>query len=113
MNMKKYSSACCSRLCSRKALLVTVIAGFSAIFACTSALYIPSESNLNGEATLSELMLGRELYIHNCGGCHTLYLPGAYTPEEWQYWMRQMESKVTLDSASQAKILKYVSRRNP
>jgi len=112
MNMKKYSSACFSRLCSSKSLLVVVIAGFAAVFSCTSALYFPSESGLNGEATLSELKEGRKLYIRNCGGCHTLYLPGAYKPEEWQYWMRQMESRVKLDSTEKELILKYVNGGN-
>lgn len=88
---------------------MAVIAGFAAVFSCTSALYIPSESNLNGEATLPELKEGRKLYIRNCGGCHTLYLPGAYTPEEWNYWMQQMESRVKLDSMEKELILKYVN----
>jgi mono/diheme cytochrome c family protein len=91
---------------------VVVIAGFAAVFSCTSALYFPSESGLNGEATLSELKEGRKLYIRNCGGCHTLYLPGAYKPEEWQYWMRQMESRVKLDSTEKELILKYVNGGN-
>ncbi|MDP1622207.1 MAG: hypothetical protein Q8M08_07695 [Bacteroidales bacterium] len=107
--MKKYSSDYCSRICSKKTIIIVCLIGFTVAFSCTSALYIPSVNHVTPHASLSELQSGRKQYIRKCAGCHTLYLPEKYSKEQWVYWVDKMDSKVKMDSIEKDEILKYVN----
>lgn len=108
MNLKKYSPGCSFRICSDKPFLVALLICLSFVFACTSALYIPSAIHVTPDAGMSELKEGRGSYIRQCGSCHTLYLPEKYNKQEWKYWVDKMEVKVTMDSLEKEQILKYL-----
>jgi len=81
-----------------------------AVFSCSSQLYIPDAKQATELASLSELQLGRKLYVSKCGGCHALILPEKYNREQWQYWMIKMDPKVKMSDTEKEIILKYVSR---
>jgi len=80
------------------------------IAACSSALYIPSESEVTSKANLEELNDGRALYINKCGGCHTLVLPEKYSDKDWSIWVDKMEVKANITSSEKEKILKYLTK---
>lgn len=81
-----------------------------AVFSCSSQLYMPEAKQATELASLSELQLGRKLYVSKCGGCHALILPEKYNSEQWQYWVAKMESKVKMNDHEKETILKYVSK---
>jgi len=82
----------------------------TAIFSCSSQLYMPEAKQATELASLSELQQGRKLYISKCSGCHALFLPEKYNYEQWQYWMIKMEPKVKMNDHEKEIILKYVSK---
>lgn len=108
--MKKFSSGCCSRICSKQKITVLLLIVFSAAISCTSALYIPVSDQETTTASLTELQAGRKLYVHKCGGCHTLFLPEKYTKQEWQVWVSEMAPKVAMDSTEERLVLKYLTK---
>ena len=110
MNSKKYSSDCSSRICFNKAALVACLVGLTAFFSCTPALYKPSAKEVSSTSSLYELKTGRNIYVHKCASCHTLYLPEKYTKIEWQHWLNKMSQKVYLDSIEKERVLKYLGK---
>ncbi len=78
----------------------------------TSGLYIPTSSDATANATLQELEQGRALYIDNCGACHSLFSPDAYTPVQWTGIMNSMAPKTTMSAAEISLVTKYVTRGN-
>ncbi len=76
----------------------------------TSQLYVPTESNVTANATLDELQQGRELFINNCGACHSLYIPESYAPSEWKNILNQMGPKTSMSAAEIELVLKYVCK---
>lgn len=43
------------------------------------------------QTTLESLKEGRSRYVMKCDGCHSLYRPGKYVPEDWGYWVDSMQ----------------------
>jgi len=108
--MKKCSSGCFSPTCFSKATIILFITGFSVIFSCTSALYLPTVSHETPTASLSQLQEGRKLYVKKCGNCHTLYLPEKYSKKEWQHWLDEMQEKAVIDTLQKQQILLYLTK---
>jgi hypothetical protein len=110
--MKKFSSDCFSPTCSKQVITLLVFIVFAAAISCTSALYIPVAGQETVTASLTELLAGRKLYAHKCGGCHTLFLPEKYTKQEWHLWVSEMAPKVAMDSIEKDQVLKYLTKGN-
>jgi mono/diheme cytochrome c family protein len=81
-----------------------------AFTACSTKLYVPSDSNVNKRqsATLAELQKGHELYKSNCGNCHKIAKPGEYSADQWTKILEKMGPKAKLNQAQVALVYKYV-----
>ena len=78
----------------------------------TSGLYVPTSTDATANATLQDLQQGRTLYIDNCGSCHSLFSPDAYTPAQWGNIMNSMAPKTTMSASEILLVTKYVTRGN-
>lgn len=79
------------------------------IWACGSALYIPTSETVNDTASLTELQEGRKLYINHCGSCHNLYKPQSYTREKWTHQMLEMKVEAKISDEQAVLILNYLT----
>jgi hypothetical protein len=79
----------------------------------TSALYIPTSSDVTTYASLAELQQGRELYINYCSSCHDLYSPDQFTVVQWKSNLNSMTPKTSLNSSDISLVTKYVTRGKP
>ena len=93
-------------LSSRRILLIAVL-GLTPL-ACNPALYVPTEADVQPEASLSVLTQGRRSYAEKCGSCHRLRLPESLTEQEWRTAIERMRSRAKLDSSEESVILKYL-----
>ena len=82
------------------------------IFACSPGLYIPTitDSQHTGISTDS-LKMGRNLYIDNCGSCHSLYKPELYSKKELEKILPTMKRKAKCNTNDMALITKYLYAR--
>ena len=108
--MKKSRLDYYSHIFSKKTISVVYIVVFAVAISCTSALYIPSARQETSTTSLSELKLGRKLYIQKCGSCHTLFLPEKYTKQEWNHWLDEMEPLVSMNTSEKERIFKYLTK---
>ncbi|MCX6272368.1 MAG: hypothetical protein NTU44_14370 [Bacteroidetes bacterium] len=76
----------------------------------TNSLYTPTLADTTATATLAELQQGRQLYIDNCGKCHTLYNPDSYSATQWKAFISNMAPKTNLTSSEITLVSKYVCR---
>jgi hypothetical protein len=76
----------------------------------TSALYVPTSSDVTANATLQELTQGRELYINNCGSCHNLVSPDVYSTSQWKNIISSMAPRTSMSSAQVQLVTKYVCK---
>ncbi len=109
--MKRYSSAFFSPMFSSRfiASSVTVLL-IVLVFACGTALYMPTVNQETSNASLKDLKDGRAAYINKCGGCHTLIVPEKYTEKDWSLWVDRMEAKASITPAEKEAIVKYLSK---
>lgn len=91
---------------------------FGVLAACTKnsdsldsgSLYIPASSDTTAYASLADLQQGRDLYINNCGRCHSLYSPDSYSVSTWKGIISQMAGRTSMTSAQVTLVTKYVCR---
>ncbi len=76
----------------------------------TDSMYVPASADVTASATLSDLQNGRTLYINNCAGCHSLYIPESYTPSQWSSILPNMTPKTSLTASEVALVKKYVTK---
>ncbi|MEI6680097.1 MAG: hypothetical protein WCL21_15895 [Mariniphaga sp.] len=83
-----------------------------AIIACSPALYMPTfaDSQKAGVST-DTLVLGRNLYVNNCGSCHSLYQPAKLSQSEWAKVMPVMQKKAKCNNQETSIIAKYLNAR--
>lgn len=83
------------------------------IIACSQVLYIPTlaDSQRTGVST-DTLVLGRNLYVNNCGSCHNLYQPERFTKKEWEKVMPVMQKKAKCNNQEISIIMKYLKARS-
>lgn len=60
------------------------------------------------ETSVAGLVEGRRLYIDRCSGCHTLYRPAAYRPEQWAAMVEEMTERARLDRGQVDAIVRYL-----
>jgi len=80
------------------------------LFACKSALYIPSKENVGEYVNLETLKKGRTLYVNNCSSCHALYLPEKYSKKEWIKWVDNMAPKAKITDHEKELIQTYLTK---
>ena len=72
-------------------------------------LYKPSLADAQRSGISSDtLMLGRKLYVNNCGSCHSLYMPGQYSEKEWIKTIPEMQMKAKISNQQTLTILNYL-----
>ena len=76
----------------------------------TASLYIPTAADATSSATLQELLLGRDLYIGNCGACHALVSPDARTAASWKAIIPTMAPRTSMNTTQVSLVTKYVCR---
>lgn len=109
--MKKYNSAFFSPMFSRRFTASFIVVFLIAhVFACGTALYIPSVNQETSDVSLKDLNDGRTAYINKCGGCHTLFVPEKYTKNDWSLWVDRMEAKANITPTEKEVIVKYLSK---
>ncbi len=72
---------------------------------CSPALYKPAHSDETNDVTYSQLLEGRNIYVHKCGSCHSLRLPDKHTEQEWGYYLNKMQSRAKI-SDEEKKLIK-------
>jgi mono/diheme cytochrome c family protein len=81
----------------------------SALAACKSPLYVPTEDNAKkANAPLSKLTEGRTVYTSKCGSCHKLYNPTEFNAKRWNRYVEKMAPKAKLTAEEKDKVLAYV-----
>jgi mono/diheme cytochrome c family protein len=90
------------------AIIITVL-----IYKCSTALYIPTsvESQKSG-ISLDTLLVGREMYVNNCGSCHTLFVPEQYTKSKWRVHLDSMQIRSGINDQQKEVILKYLELKS-
>lgn len=91
------------------------IIGLLAIVGCAAPLIKPTQSdvdraNKKWEGTnLAALERGRLVYSENCGKCHKLYAPKAFSTKKWEHELAMMKQNVPLVSNDDYKLVeRYV-----
>jgi hypothetical protein len=92
---------------SSKYIIAITLCGL--VWACSSALYVPSPEMYSDRETLSELHEGRRVYIASCGSCHNLYKPQSFSNEEWAHQVDEMKDEAKINDAQASLILKYLT----
>jgi hypothetical protein len=78
----------------------------------SSSLYSPTAANVTAKATLTELQQGRTLFINNCGNCHGLYSPDAFSVAQWKSVLGIMAPRTAMNTSQVLLVTKYVCRGN-
>ncbi len=75
---------------------------FSATSGCAGHLPHPTDADgvkaarLWPGTTRTDLEYGRQLYVDNCSGCHSLHPPAAVLPEQWPGKVGEMKARAKL-----------------
>ena len=69
---------------------------------------IESFKMIDPSITIESVRDARELYILKCSGCHSLYLPASYRPEEWPKILEEMTMKAKTSVKENEKILSFL-----
>ncbi len=75
---------------------------------CAPALYVPDPRDATPEASLQELVKGREIYTERCARCHSLYLPDRFSTAQWKAALDRMQPRARIDSTEKELILKMI-----
>lgn len=59
-------------------------------------------------ADVASLERGRALYVKDCSGCHTLYLPQSRKASDWPAIVAEMAEEAGLDDADLDPIVEYL-----
>jgi len=80
------------------------------IIACSPGLYIPTSTDSQKTGiSVDTLVMGRNLYVTNCGSCHNLYKGEHFTKSEWARVMPVMQKKAKINNEQRTMIVKYLS----
>lgn len=77
--------------------------------AYSQQLYKPTAADAQRTGIpVDTLVMGRKLYVNNCGSCHSLYMPRRYTEKEWTKNVSEMQKRTKLSQEQALMILKYL-----
>lgn len=94
---------------SKYATIFMLLLLLSGTAAYSQQLYKPTAADAQKTGiSLDTLILGRKLYVNNCGSCHSLYMPEKYTEKEWAKSISEMEKKAKLNDQQALTIFKYL-----
>ena len=77
-------------------------------------LAVPVQQNLVLSQTAtpnqdkSNSVLGKELFLANCGKCHKLYLPSDFSRQKWGSIIKKMQKKAKLTNEETQLVLNYI-----
>jgi hypothetical protein len=110
MNLKKYNSVYYSHMRYKRLVPVIFFGSLTIVYQCSVALKMPTEldAQKNG-VSLDTLVMGRRLYIENCGSCHSLYLPEKFTAAQWTTNVQNMKKRAKTNDQQSALILQYLT----
>jgi len=96
----------------KTAILVLALA---ALRGC--AVYVPEPDMMmagGDDARLSDLKLGRELYINKCSGCHALIPVDKFDAARWVSEVDEMfkAKKVRMSTEDRDRLLRYLTTAN-
>ncbi len=88
--------------------------GLGALRMCAPVLVEPTQEDVMRarrwwqDVDSLQLATGRKLYMQKCSGCHSLYPPHRFTPEQWKKNIAEYADEAKLTSQEQELILRYV-----
>ena len=95
-----------------KRLLAVLILGSAG---CVANVPVPTPMMAGGgEARLSDLRAGRELYVNKCSGCHALRDVDRHSDREWSAEVHEMVrlKKVKLADLERDRLILYLTTMN-
>ena len=110
MSLKKYNVAYYSPMHYKSRKYGILFLAIIVLFACKSALYIPTKETVGEQANLETLKNGRTLYVNKCSSCHALYLPEKYSKKEWIKWVNNMAPKAKITDQEKELIQAYLTK---
>jgi mono/diheme cytochrome c family protein len=89
--------------------ILLLLSLFTGMAAYNQKLYKPTLADARRTGiTTDTLMLGRKLYVNNCGSCHNLYMPDQYSKKEWETVVPRMQKKAKITDQQAQAILNYL-----
>ena len=83
-------------------LALLVIAG------CGASLYLPEPRDASADASLEDLIRGREIYTQRCARCHSLFLPERFSMAQWKTSLNKMQPRARINDTEKELILKMI-----
>jgi len=97
----------------RLKVIAIILIAIVLIYKCSTALYFPSSVDAQKSGiSLDTLIMGREMYVNNCGSCHSLFLPERYTKSEWRVHLDSMQLRSDINDQQKEVILKYLESKS-
>ena len=93
---------------------IVLFAFITFIFSCSQKLYQPEQKHSDwvseniDTTSITDLVVGRTLYIASCQTCHYLHYPSEFTKSEWDHVFPEMSIKANLSDANKMKIYNYI-----
>ncbi len=90
-----------------------IILAILIVIACSPLLYPTSEDverarKLWDDVDSLQLVRGMQLYKEKCSGCHYLYRPHQFTPDQWRHNIDEYADEAKLTPQEKELILRYV-----
>ncbi|MDN3672275.1 cytochrome c [Flavobacterium branchiarum] len=96
-----------------KSRILTVAVLVVIVFSCATKKEAPKVVDVvepvKSVESIPVVASGQSLYDKNCGGCHKLYKPTAFSKEDWKPILVRMQKKAHLDDVDMALISDYIS----
>lgn len=110
MSLKKHNAVYYSHMHYKFGKFGLFLFAAIVLFACKSALYVPSKETIKADVNIETLKKGRALYVNNCSSCHALYLPEKYSKKEWIKSVDDMAPKAKITNEEKELILAYLTK---
>lgn len=95
------------------AVVLALAAGIAGCAAGKASLPTAEELSASGTlprgADMDALRRGRNVLVTECTGCHRLFLPGEYSPEQWRAIVKRMAVRASLSDDQAADLVRYLS----
>ncbi len=88
--------------------IIVFAAGCAATLPNPTSEDIESFRTIDPSITIETVRNARDVYVVKCSGCHSLYLPSSYRPEQWPKILEDMGMKAKTSTEENEKILFYV-----
>ena len=75
---------------------------------CGASLYVPEPRDASANASLEDLIRGREIYTQRCARCHSLFLPDRFSMAQWKTSLDKMQPRARISDTEKELILKMI-----